>query len=122
MTRDMDLVRKILLAMAAGPGGYAPEPLEIEGYDQDTIQHHAYLMEQAGLITAVEATAQQSPSPVAIPLSITWEGHEFLEKARDPTIWVRGLTLAKKAGSVSFPILTKALTDVALDKLKTLMP
>ncbi len=53
MKRDMELVRKILLAMAAHEHGYAPQPFTIAGYEQAVIGHHIWLMEQGHLITAV---------------------------------------------------------------------
>lgn len=87
MKRDMDLVRKILLAMESCESGFAPHPLAIDGYDHDQIGHHVYLMGEAGLINAADATCQGSTSPVAIPRSITWEGHEFLEASRRPATW-----------------------------------
>jgi len=87
MKRDMDLVRKILLAMENHESGFAPHPFKIEGHDDDEVGHHVYLMAEAGLIKAADATCQASASPVAIPRSITWEGHEFLEAARKPAIW-----------------------------------
>jgi len=101
MTRDMDLVRQILLAMAACEHGFAPDPLTIVGYDQETVGHHVWLMEQGGLVTAAQITAQEDPSPTALPESITWDGHEFLDAVGNETVWVklkaelkdRGLTL-----------------------------
>jgi len=87
MKRDMDLVRKILLAMEGHEHGFAPQPFKIEGYDDEQVGHHVYMMGDAGLINAADATHMQSRSPTAIPTSITWEGHEFLEAARKPAIW-----------------------------------
>jgi hypothetical protein len=87
MKRDMDLVRKILLAMESHEHGFAPQPFSVEGYDDEQVGHHVYLMGEASLINAADATHMQSKSPTAIPRSITWEGHEFLEAARKPAIW-----------------------------------
>jgi hypothetical protein len=64
-------------------------------------------------------TAFGGPFPIAIPLTITWRGHDFLENAREPAVWSRALELSKKAGSTSLSVITEALTKVVLDRLKT---
>lgn len=87
MKRNLELVRAILLAMEDAPHGFAPHPFTIAGYDDETIGHHIWLMAQGGLVTAVPVTAQQDPSPTAMPESITWEGHEFLDAVRNDTVW-----------------------------------
>jgi hypothetical protein len=89
MKRDLELVRKILLAMEAHHHGFAPESFTVAGYDQDVIDHHVWLMEQGGLVTAVDSTVQQAPSPTALPQSITWDGHEFLDAVRNDKVWLR---------------------------------
>jgi hypothetical protein len=118
MTRDMELVRKILLALEAEPTGYAPQGFTVEGYDDETIGHHVRLMGQGGLLEVVEISAQQDSSPTALPQSITWEGHEFIASAKEPAVWKRGLELSKKAGSAAFPVLMKALTEAALERMR----
>jgi uncharacterized protein DUF2513 len=117
MTRDMDLVRKILLAMEAEPGGYAPQGLAIEGYDEHTIGHHCWLMNQAELIIADDVTSQGDNAPTAIPTTITWHGHEFIAATREPSIWNRALAITKRAGGATFPVLMKVLTDLALERM-----
>jgi hypothetical protein len=78
MKRDMDLVRKILLAMDAQPHGFALDRITIDGYNQETIGYHVWLMADGQLITAAEVTAIDDRSPISIPLAITWKGREFL--------------------------------------------
>lgn len=108
MTRDMDLVRQILLTMEAAPDGYAPNPFQIEGYEDDVVGHHVYLMEQAGLITAIETTANQDPSPNAIPLSISWKGHEFLAATRSSSVWQKvKAEIGKQGGSLPFTLIER---------------
>jgi hypothetical protein len=111
MKRDMDLVRRILLAMDAYEHGYAPPGFTIAGYDQEVIGHHVWLMEQGKLITAVATTAMGDPSPVAIPLTITWAGHDFLEAVRNDSVWSRVKTELKDRG-LSLPF--TLLQDLAL--------
>ena len=106
MKRDPELVRAILLAMEAAPHGYAPEPFTIPGYDQETIGHHVWLMHQGGLVTAAVITAQQDPSPTALPEAITWKGHEFLDAVRNDTVWRKVKAELKDKGvTVPFSVL-----------------
>jgi uncharacterized protein DUF2513 len=84
--------------MEASPGGYADSDFHVDGFDDDVVGHHVYLMEQAGLITAVETTTNQDPSPTALPLSITWDGHEFLDSVRNETVWRRIKTTIQEKG------------------------
>ena len=117
MTRDMELVRKILLMMEADPHGFAPDPFVVEGYDEETTLHHAYLMAQGELIAADDLGGFGDSSPMAHPITITWKGHEFIGAAKDDDVWHRASSLARKAGSASFVVLTKALTEVAMDRM-----
>src|SRR3990170_5270158 len=87
MKRDMDLVRKILMVCADHPHGFAPRELKIEGYSEEQIGDHVYLMTQAGLVKGADVTTRGSDSPEAVVSSITWEGHEFLEASRDEGLW-----------------------------------
>ena len=48
MKRDMELIRKLVLALENEPTGYAPENLNIEGYTSEQVGYHAYLMIDAG--------------------------------------------------------------------------
>lgn len=50
MKRDLDLVRKILLALEEKPGPEAVDTLDIEGYDDLTVKYHLLLLAQAKLI------------------------------------------------------------------------
>lgn len=114
MKRDMDLVRKILLDLEKHEHGRAPSQLEIEGYSQEQIGYHVHLMDEASLLRAADVTHRQSPSPQATPISLTWEGHEFLDAARDPSRWRSALDIAReKGGALTFEILKAVLVDLA---------
>ena len=117
MTRDLDLVRKILLFMEAAPTGYAPDTIEIDGYDQRTIGFHARLMIQAELIDGADITSFGDTTPRALALTITWKGYEFLDAARDATAWNRAKATARTAGNASFKVLFEVLTRLALGQI-----
>jgi hypothetical protein len=100
--RNIDLVRAILLALEAHESGFAPDPFTVAGYDQETIQHHVWLMAQGDLVTAHDVTAQGDASPVALPGSITWAGHDFLDTVRNDKVW-RKLKAELKDRGLSLP-------------------
>jgi hypothetical protein len=85
MKRDMELIRKLVLAVEDAPTGYAPAELGIQGYTPEQIAYHAHLMVQASLAIGMETTHMGSSSPSAQLTSLTWEGHEFADAARDET-------------------------------------
>lgn len=86
MKRDMDLVRKILLELEEKEDPVQPlQDLEIPGYSPAQISHHIELMAQADLITAHDFSTMNSYE--WCPTNLTWQGHEFLDTARNETIW-----------------------------------
>ncbi|MBN1375810.1 MAG: DUF2513 domain-containing protein, partial [Dehalococcoidia bacterium] len=78
----MDLIRAMLLAIEADDHGFAPK-IEIEGYTQEEIGYHAVLLGEAGLVEVHDITHMGSHSPEALISRLTWEGHEFLDAARE---------------------------------------
>jgi len=114
MRRDMDLVRKILMAAEDSPSGYAPDPLKIEGYSKEEIQYHALIIIEAGLATGGETTPFNGP-PAAIIHRLTWRGHEFLEAAREESRWKEAKRIiGEKAGSVSIQVWTAVLQQLTM--------
>lgn len=117
MKRDLDLIRKMLLAVEDGPSGYAPH-LVFEGYTAEQVGYHAYLLIDAGLARGADVTSHSSNSPQAIVQSLTWEGHEFIDAARDDTRWQKAKSIvAEKGGGVTLDLLKAllvSLTKIAL--------
>lgn len=117
MKRDMDLVRQILLTVENHDQGYAPESLLIDGYTEEQIGYHCYLLVQAGLAEGVVNTPLEAPSPSAILLNLTWQGHEFAASAQSPTIWSQAKDVMHKVGDGSFQVWQGVLTDVVKSSL-----
>lgn len=124
MKRDMDLIREILRQMEEFSDLLGEVKIKAEGRSSDEVNYHVYLLHQAGLIQAVSAVAGgagaraqrsagvlvQSDSFKYIPLRLTWQGHEFLDAARNDTLWrkVKAKVLAGGGGLV-FEVLKAAL-------------
>jgi hypothetical protein len=94
---DIELIRKILLAIEAGPRG---AELTIPGYDGETIGYNAYLMNHVGLITA-STVEFLSERPVATASGLTSEGYRVLNVVRHERTWRHSLALMDGAGYMS---------------------
>ncbi|MBI3463531.1 MAG: DUF2513 domain-containing protein [Planctomycetes bacterium] len=106
MKRDIDLIRAILLTIEASPTGYGPYPLKVEGYSDEQVGYHAYLLMQGGLVEGTNKTLPSSTSPLGHARNLTWRGHEFLDAARDPGIWQTAKERAiAAAGGATVPIM-----------------
>lgn len=114
MKRDMDLIRKLLLAIEAHEHGRAPKNLEVAGFNQEQIGYHIWLMCDGGLLHVVESITLDSASPTAIPITITWNGYEFLEAAREPSRWQTAMQKMKSTGAaMTIEIITEVLSSLS---------
>ena len=115
MKRNLDLVRGILLWIEEQPEGQnIGWKLSIDGFTEEEIGYHVYLMHQAGLLIAADGTSGDSPSPYWIPIALTWDGHEFISATRDATLWAKTKRLIlSTSGDVSVSALTAYLKDQA---------
>lgn len=121
MKRDMDLIRKILLAIEAHSEPYRWDvPLTIQGYEEKDICYQVKLLLEAGLIEARIITASGGKFSCAVNI-LTWEGHEFMDASRDDSRWEKVKQLvAEKTGSLSFEVLKAGLVQAMLHGLKGL--
>lgn len=105
MKRDYDLVRSILADTEAIPAGSFIGGFEYSEYDSATVNAHAMLLIEAGLINA-EVLRMASGPPKMIISGLTWPGHDFLEASNKPGLWEKAQThLIKPAGGVAFSVL-----------------
>ncbi|WP_447929049.1 DUF2513 domain-containing protein [Vreelandella sp. EE27] len=114
MKRDMNLVRAILLDATSQENGYVKESPNIDDYTPDQVAHHVYLMWKAGLVEAADTSDSESPSPQALLLSVTWQGHEFIDAARSETVWNKAMGKVSNAGgSMTIGIIKDLLVHTA---------
>lgn len=105
MKRDMNLIRQILLWADEQPNGIFSGNPTIEGYTEEQIGYHVYLMEQAGLVKAAVRGSIGLPSPFGLILEITWTGHDFVDAIKDDSLWKKATTTVIKDGaSFSFDL------------------
>ena len=122
MKRDMDLVRRILLAVEqhdAFDGVPYIEALAIDDERFDVTVHHVDIMVQAGLlkVTALGVSLKGEPGkPDRFGIKLTWTGSEFLDATRSATVWNKvKTTLVASGGAATFDI----ILDLAKSYLKS---
>ncbi|WP_081666147.1 DUF2513 domain-containing protein [Marinimicrobium sp. LS-A18] len=117
MKRNMDLVRKILIEIHNGDHGYYQGPLVVEGHSNEEVGYHCYLLSQAGLIEAADVSGEGHGSPHALPMNLTWAGHEFVENAYNDSIWEQTRGVVSRVGNASFTIWANVLSKVVTNSL-----
>jgi hypothetical protein len=112
MERDMELVRLLLVQCETGSS-----PVELANYSQQEVLYNLTLMKDAGLIDA-HFIEGNDVLPLGVRnLRLTWAGHDFLDAARDDTIWNKAKDKFLKPGiSWTFSILFEWLKGEARKK------
>jgi hypothetical protein len=112
MKRDFDLIRRILLDVENMPPEGILQRFDVPEYDHTTIGEHVRLLIRAGLIRGEMADTFGGVHFVVSGL--TWKGHDFLDAARDATIWKRAKdTILKPTASITFDLLFEWLKEQA---------
>lgn len=113
MTRDMDLCRKILFAIEEQYADVAIYNLSIEGYSMAQVAYHCKILHEAGLISDYGAQYADDHIYNFGVDSLTWEGHEFLDKIREETVWNKTKTVIKdKVLPMSLGVIKEVATAV----------
>lgn len=107
MKRDMDVVRKMVLALRD-----ANEPISgISDINEHQFAYHAQLLEEAGLVrAALSPDTGKAMARKAILHRLTWDGQDFADAILDDTVWKRAKeNVLKPAGSWTFSVLLEYL-------------
>ena len=83
----MDLCRLILFKIENEYKSTALFNLQIDGYDMETITYHCDLLFEAWLIKSYKPTYASNRIYRFSVGALTWEGHDFLDKIRENTMW-----------------------------------
>jgi hypothetical protein len=110
MRRDMDLMRKALLAIETLPPTSNSE-LTIAGYDRLVLNEHVGQLFADKYVTA--HTAETRSGTFYFSLKLAPKGHELLDSIRDDVVWekVKALSL-QRTGCVTFESIRRALADL----------
>jgi hypothetical protein len=122
MKRDMDLIRTILQRVESDES-ITPAPFEIPGHAQEQVNYHIALLKDAGFIEATVDGDNSGAVTSAFIDRLTWQGHEFLDAARDDTIWHKAKEhFLKPTASWTFSLLQEWLKQEAHRKLFPVPP
>jgi hypothetical protein len=116
MRRDMDLVRRILLAAE----NKAAEEIGSSDFVDDltneaTVAYHLQLMEEAGLIEANILSFERIGPVRGTVVRINWEGHDFLDAVRGEEVWRKTKdTVRKSGGSWTFDVMKAIATKLIM--------
>lgn len=120
MKRDFELIRKLLLFFEEKESHEAVQVPPVDGYDESTIKYHLVLLHDAGLLRCEPIRSKTSERIIyVIPFALTWQGHEFLDKVKNETVWkkIRKL-IAVKGGSLAFSVVNELATRYAMELVK----
>ena len=115
MKRDMELVRELLFLAESDE-----DDLELcEKYGTEKVAGHVAILIDAGLVKG-SAPEGQHGRPIASQITrLTWVGHEFLDNARNDTVWKNVMAKIKDfASTVSFEILVEMLKTSVLASIQ----
>ena len=96
MKRDMELIRKVLLAVE----NMQPNS-PIEGYSDEQVKYHRALVIEAGLVKGSilpdSETLSEIPASVVLD-KLTWTGHDFVDAIASESNWHKVKNFLKDAG------------------------
>jgi hypothetical protein len=102
--RDWDCIRAILLALEdKGEATRLMRSSAVPDFDAETVCYHMQLMIEAGLING---KCKDGTTLYCVAKSMTWQGHELLDKIRSQTVWNRIKSLAREQ---SLPLSVEAI-------------
>lgn len=105
MKRDMELIRTILFQIekkGENPKGLVE--LDISSHSAEVVSHHVLLLQEAGLVDALDLSTRAGFRMK--PKRLTWAGHEFLDAARNDTVWNKAKEMVRdQGGTIPFEVL-----------------
>jgi hypothetical protein len=109
MKRDFELVRKLLIELEG------EDSVDLSPYTKEQVNYHKALIKEAGFAEGTihyPSTHQTDVPDLAMLKRLTWEGHEFLDKAKNDTVWNKAKAIIKDKGvSLSLDALKIALAE-----------
>lgn len=120
MKRDMDLVRQILMFAADKPTADLSDELHFGEYSEAMVLYHIKLLIDAQLLDGEPEGFIGGGYIYCRPRigNLTWAGNEFVDAAKDPTVWQRAMThVIKPAAGFTFSALLEYLKTQALQRL-----
>ena len=116
--RDKELIRLLAMKIEEASEGMHSDSIKIDGYSRDQISYHCRLMADAGYILAKSATSSHTSRFATSVIRLTNEGHDFLDAARNETLWKRAVEMVKSKGvEVTLSTFSQLLKKLAAESL-----
>lgn len=116
MKRDMDLARQIMLDLEEESSFGEWVKIAPTVWSEQEVNYHVMLLAKAGPIEADDVSEFESTEWAA--KNLTMQGHDFLDAAKDETIWRKAKKYVQdKGGAVTFDVLKAVLAQAALKQV-----
>lgn len=120
MKRDMELIRKILFKIEETVDNSAEYNLKIDGYSMDQVAYHCALLFEGGYVHDYKGQNSGGAIYTFGVARLTWDGHDFLDKIREDTIWNKTKdTIASKGLPLAFDIVKAVSSGIISGLVKT---
>ena len=119
MKRDMDLVRSILFKIEEALPGRSLGSREFArlNHSHQELLEHLLIMHERELIRGHAVKSTEGVIAFQV-FGLTWEGHEFLDAARNDTFWNEAKKrLANKGVSAGIEVLGPVLIKIAKEAM-----
>lgn len=112
MERDMVLIRKILFAIEEKytDRALSYHDLGLNDYTPEVVAYHCSLLHDAQLVSSYVSRYADDRLYAFYVGRLTWEGHEFLDKIKNDTVWNKTLKVIKEKG---LPLALDTVKDIA---------
>src|SRR5882672_8557026 len=117
MRLDHELVRSLLKKIGELPFDGRFHDVQVEGHSGEEISYHIMLLEQAGLIEAIDVSSNDGIC--WRPKHLTYMGNEFLAAAESDTVWNKAKSLVWTSSKT---ITLEALKHALPLAVKSLIP
>jgi hypothetical protein len=86
MTRDMELVRRIIVAVQSRKD-ISPQSLEVSGYDETTVARHLEMLIKADYVEGIVSRPTSVPHPLILVTDLSWAGHDLAAAIINEGVW-----------------------------------
>jgi hypothetical protein len=118
--RDLDLIRRILLAAeSAEDFSLTCAQLATDAEPERVVARHVYLLQEAGMLQANLLSSHHVGGAQSGSIDrLTWAGHEFLDAARNDKVWAKAKrTVFEQLGGAPFEVIKALLISYASARL-----
>lgn len=88
MTRDMELIRKILIQIQNRKDSKPEMGITVGGYDRSIVDRHVEMLFNGGFIEGAEA-GTAAGLPLITIRDLSWAGHDFIASLENENVWAK---------------------------------